>query len=564
MFPDSQRRGSCKPCRESKSQVSYDRRRQRFWEERPTNHDQCDKKKPRCTTCVSKNKPCGGYDMGHIFINVNSTGPPPVWNRSQNAQKYLVLDMASQHPESQSRYPESRASSLPPASLAYCSSEASSSVTAPAPTALPSYTAPDADPKNIPGIVELFLDLYYRRYGPDRTSTDLLTVGNECGGWRLLLPYWLGLSPILDTAIGALATVFVGTQYQDEGLTDQGRNMYLNALQMVQQALPEPESTERKDLLMTTLVMSSTEVFLSNGGGPSQLTHIEGANRLLNCAFQSMEFDEIHIFILNQGLFESITSRRRYAFSAPSYRPLIRRMYSVPRTSTNDLYFSWCEIILPLPNILSAADSVTSSARSAPSSRTSTPTPASAVLSILDDLTTLEQSVAPWCEHLKTHVPGPWTFPAAQISEDSVPFPLQFVSIEACMLYCLHWASQLLMLEARQALYSHLPLSEIPDQPAPASLPPQMTEYASLVCRSIQFCTSNTSFAATENMLLPLYIVSSYYMRQGDEDRMKWCVGAFSRIAQEQKIGYAIEKFDLEERRAYQGAYHLGGVWDEA
>ncbi|KAF2245661.1 hypothetical protein BU26DRAFT_508284 [Trematosphaeria pertusa] len=541
MLPESQRRGSCKPCRESQAQ--------------------CDKKKPRCSECVTNNKPCGGYDMGHIFINVNSTGPPPVWNRSQNAQKYLVLDMASQPTPTQEQVPVIPATSLPPTSLAFCSMGGSSSMTALAPPALPTYPVPDSDPNNIPGIVELFLDLYYRRNGLEKTSTDLLSIGNECGGWRSLLPYWLGQSPILDTAIGALAASFVGTQYEDESLIDQGRNMYLNALQMVQHALPEPDSSDRKDLLATTLVMSSTELFLSNGGGPSQLTHIEGATRLLHGAFKSMDFEEIHVYILNQGLFESISTRRRYAFSSPSWRPLIRQLYSVPRTSRNDLYFQWCETILPLPNILSAADSVTTSAAS---SRTSTPTPASAVLGILDDLTTLEQSLAPWSELLKANTPGPWTFPAAQISADSVPFPLQFVSIEVCTLFCLHWASQLLILDARHALHAHLPLSEIPEHPSPATLLPQMTEYASLICRSIQFCTQNTSFASTENMFLPLFVVASYYMRNGDEDRMKWCVGAFSRIASEQKIGYAIEKLDLTERRVNVGVYNFGGVWDEA
>lgn len=440
-------------------------------------------------------------------------------------------------------------------------------MTALAPQFFPPYPTPNVDPNNLPSIVELFLNLYYRQYSPDRISTDLLTVGNECGGWRSLLPYWLGQSPILDTAIGALATCFVGIQYEDASLMDQGRNMYLSALQMVQQALPEPNSTDRQDLLATTLVMSSIELFLSNGGGPSQLTHIEGATRLLHSAFRTMDFEELHLYILHQGLFESISTRRRYAFSSPSYRPMIRQMYSILRTNSNDLYFQWAELILPLPNILSAVDAVTSTAGS---SRAPTPTPASAVLAILDDLVALEQSIAPWHEVVKANAPGPWTFPAAQISADSVPFPLQFVSIEACTLYCLYWISQLLILEARQALYAHLPLAEIPEHPAPATLPPQMTEYASLVCRSVQFCTQSTSFASTENMFFPLYVVAGYYMRQGDEERMKWCVGAFSRISQEQKIGYAVERFSLDEslfleaRSPLHESYDLQRVWDEA
>ncbi|KAJ4289158.1 hypothetical protein N0V90_011500 [Kalmusia sp. IMI 367209] len=410
------------------------------------------------------------------------------------------------------------------------------------------------EPGNIHRLLELFLDLYYRRYGPGKTSTDPLSIGNECGGWRLLLPSWVGQSAILDTAIGALAASFIGTQYQDANLLNQAGGIYLNALQMVQKALPELDATERKYLLATTLVMSSTELFMSNGGGTSQLTHIEGATRLLNLSMENMAPEELHVYILNQGLFEAISSRRSYPCSSPSFRHLARQIHSVPRTNQNDLYFQWSERILPLPNILSHTDSVASSAG---------PTATPAVLAILDDLATLEQSITPWYELLQSNMSSPWTFPAAQVSADSVPFPLQFISIEACTNYCLYWISQLLILEARQILYKHLPLSETPNYATPAALQPRMSEYASLVCRSVQYCTQNTSFAATENMFLPLDVVSSYYMRQGDQDRMQWCVGAFARISQEQKIGFVSEKLNLDDMRVVENVFSPSGVWDE-
>lgn len=418
-------------------------------------------------------------------------------------------------------------------------------------------TLPDPDPNNIHSITELFLDLYYRRFGPDKTSSEPLQPGSECAGWRSLLPRWIGQSTILDNAIKALATCFVGTQYQDEKLIDHARNNYLSALQMVQQVLSEPDSAQRKDLLATTLVMGSIELFMSNGGGASQLTHIDGATRLLHCSFENQDFEELHIHVLNQGLFECLSGRRRYPFSSPSYRSVVRQIYSVTPTYRNDLFLQWCEIIMPLPNVLSAADSVSTTATS------STPTAPAAILSILDDLAALEQSLAPWYETLKTSMPGPWTLPTAQISPESVPFPLQFMTIEICTLYCLYWMSQLLILDARLTLALQLPLNQASEVPT-ADLPSQLAEYASLVCRSVQFCTQNNSFAASENMFLPLYVVASYYMRQGDDDRMKWCVSAFGRIAAEQKIGYAIEKLDLNEQTVTPGAGHIPTFWDDA
>jgi hypothetical protein len=492
--------------------------------------------------------------MGSIFINVNSAVPPPVWNRSQHAQKYLVLDLASQ------RFPMTSDTSLPtpvstPATLSYPSIEAlTESMTALVPPSLSAYAVPGADPNDLPGIVELFLDLYYKRHG---TCTSLLMPGNEHGGWRALLPHWLNQSPILDSAIRALATSFVGMQHQDGNLVDLGRNFYLKTLQMVQQAIPEPGST-CGDLLATTLVMASTELFLGNGGGASQLTHIEGATHLLHSTISncSGRFEELHAYILNQGLHQALSTRRPYVFSLAEYRSLAHQIYSAPRTSSNDLYFQWCETILPLPNILSAVDSLASSAATLAPMTSSTPSPASTALSILDDIITLERSISPWYKILKASTTGPWTVPAAHTTVDSVPFPLQFVSIEACTLFCIHWTSQLLILEARQSLYSHLPHSLVPEHPPLNTLLPQIAEYASLICRSVQFCTQGASYASTENMFLPLFTTAGYYKRHGDEERYQWCVGAFSKIAVEQKIGYAAEMLEVVERRVIvQEAY---------
>lgn len=483
--------------------------------------------------------------MGHIFINVNSSGPPPTWNRGQSAQKHLVLDLASQPATSPPHTLDMLAASLPSTSQ---TSGAASLGSLDAPKAMLAL----ADPANLHRLVELFLDIYLRRYGPGKTPVDPLTPGNECGGWRLLLPSWLGQSAILDTAIGGMAASFIGSQYQDVALSNHGGSMYLNALQMVQQALPDLGASERRHLLATTLVMSSTELFMSNGGGPSQLTHIEGATRLLNLSLDSMDFEEIHVYVLNQGLFEAISSRRSYSFSSPSFQPLAHQIYSVPRTNRNDLYFDWCERVLPLPNLLSIADGVASSAM---------PTSSAAISAALDDLLALEQSIAVWYEHLQSSTPGPWTLPAAQVSPDSVPFPLQFISIEACTNYALYWTTQLLTLEARQILYSRLPRSEVPDG-ASDSLQPRMSEYASLVCRSVQYCAEHTSFAAAENMFLPLDVVSGFYGRRGDHERVNWCFNAFARVSREQKLGFAPKKMGVGGGEAGERAYDADGVWD--
>jgi hypothetical protein len=463
--------------------------------------------------------------MGHIFINVNSDGPPTGWNRSQNAQKFLVLDPASQHNTSQ----QPQYAPLPAASFPSATSQYSTSM----PVPVPEFPrVPLADMNDLPGMVSCFLDLYYRRFGSDNASTDLLQPGTECGGWRSLLPQWVGQSPILDIAIGALAASFVGAQYQDSNLVNQARDMYLNALQMVQKVLPEHKSAERSDLLATTLVMSSIELFMSNGGSASQLTHIEGATRLLGCAFETPNFEELHLYILNQGLFESISTRRPYQFASPEYQNTIRLLFSVPRTNGSDLYFQWCEINLPLPNILHAVDNLS-------------PSSSQSARILLSDMATLEHNLKQWYETLRSQVPGPWTLPAAQTSPSRVPFPLHFYSIEVCTLFSLYWTTQLLLLDARYTVYNSTALSSSSPMPSASSVPAQMSEYASLICRSVQFCTLGTSFAATENMLMPLCVVVGFYKRQNDVERAGWCVGALRRISEEQRIGFAVEALGL-------------------
>ena len=465
--------------------------------------------------------------MGHIFINVNSDGPPTGWNRSQNAQKFLVLDLASQHNTSSiPPYSTVAATSFPPIHNEF-------SISTPAPV-YPSYPLPDIS--DLPAMVELFLDLYYRRFGPDKSTTDLLQPGTEYGGWRSLLPQWIGQSPILDTAIGALTSCFIGAQYRDSKMMDQAQSMYLNVIQMVQKVLPEADSS-RYDVIATTLVMGSIELFMSNGKNESQLTHVDGATRLLHCLLENRalqpELEELHIYVLIQGLFKALSTRQPYEFALPEYASLMQQLFSVPRMHGSDLYFQWCFVVLPLPNILHSVDSLSAS---------SAPPPPEVVRALLDDIAALESNIIKWHDKLLAVYPGPWTLPTAQSSPSRVPFPLHFLSIEVCALFSYYWVSQLLLLQARHSIYaSSNPHGREPSphrSSAELSLPAQIAEYASLICRSVQFCTQGTSFAATENMLWPLCLVYRFYKWQGDHERMSWCVKAVERMGEEQRISF--------------------------
>ncbi|ORY08804.1 hypothetical protein BCR34DRAFT_389004 [Clohesyomyces aquaticus] len=266
------RLGKCKGCRER--------------------NIECDKKRPRCTQCMAADTACGGYDMGSIFINVTATGPPPRW-QSQNDQKYLVLDLASQPTTAHHSHDLDLAAN-------YATYGADSTATMYSTHSHTNLSQPD--PEKLTAMTQLFVELFYGQHNPNKSYPCPFQEGTEVGCWRSLLPLWLGLSPILDAAIGALVTCFVGTQYRDVNLIDESRDLYLKALRLVQEVSPEPNASLRKDLLATSLVMSSTELFMSNGGGPSQLIHIEGAAKLLRERLAKPPFEELHIYLLNQGV----------------------------------------------------------------------------------------------------------------------------------------------------------------------------------------------------------------------------------------------------------------------
>ncbi|KAF2744405.1 hypothetical protein M011DRAFT_172541 [Sporormia fimetaria CBS 119925] len=486
MLNTNQRRGRCKPCREL--------------------HLQCDEKTPRCGACISSNKICSGYDFGTIFINMNSAAPPPMWTRSSNASKNLVIDLASQ-PSS------SKASKVPPR-----------------PESVPFMVQ---DPGQIQQLTALFVDLYYRQFDAKKASPEPMRPGAECAGWRRRVSTWTGKYTVLDTAIRALCASFTGAQYQDVGVIDQARSLYSQALQLLHFHLSQPGSSKCKDLLRTSLILGSVELFLSSGGGPNQLIHVQGATRMLHCMIEDtavQTFEEVHVSVYNQTLRYCLCLRQDFSLSAGSFASRVQQLYASYTGFRKSMYFQWCLIVSPLSTMLHWIDSTAAAAPRTP------PNP-SHVQSTLDNLRCLEQALAPWVSTLKATVTGPWAKEKASSNVYAIPFPLKFASYEACMLYCLYWTSQLLIVDAQLTLLSLLPAGHTHFSREQYQL--SASGYADLICRSVPFCTKETSYAITENIFVPLTVVARYYERQRDVDRTRWCLAAFARITEEQRIGFA-------------------------
>ena len=233
---------------------------------------QCDKQQPRCGRCVSTGRSCGGYDHSQTFINVTSNKPHPTWNRVASAQQYQFVSLRL-NSINREEPPKS------PSPIWSCSSENVSCALVASPIRQPLNLAPD----NIYGMAQLFTDLFVGDpHGPKRTPRQNMTNIKLPESWAGQIPSWVGCSKVLDTAIAALTTAFIGCRRRDTQLIHSSTASYTTALRLLRDAVARPDANDRDDLIATALVMSMIELFIPAEGGAGWQLHAEGCRMLLN------------------------------------------------------------------------------------------------------------------------------------------------------------------------------------------------------------------------------------------------------------------------------------------
>lgn len=126
---------------------------------------------------------------------------------------------------------------------------------------LPGLDGPSIMPQVCQQIVAKFIASFLPRDSIQRRSTRLTVIS-----WYEDLPYFLGRSVILDTAISALSLAFLGRKFDDMRLLNKGgklRNFVLAKLSNLR--LPAGDTTI-DDLIRVTMAMSLYEV---RGQAPS-------------------------------------------------------------------------------------------------------------------------------------------------------------------------------------------------------------------------------------------------------------------------------------------------------
>ena len=222
---------------------------------------------------------------------------------------------------------------------------------------------------------------------------------------------------------------------------------------------------------------------------------------------------------------------------------------TLPNTSRNIFFDTWCEIILPLPSILKQADDLEETFSSDPI------TNVAVIKSLLNSISEIEHDINIWRESVIATIPAPIEYahpPVPPATGEDVlenigtqydilfPNPLEFASIEVAVLHLLYWTIQLLIHSTKNQLLKHSPSEAHSKQ----LLDDKSSLFTSLICRSVHYCFSDASALSTEELLLPLYISVDYFTRTGDEEKMRWGIKLFAKLERERgfKMGVQVRK----------------------
>lgn len=373
------------------------------------------------------------------------------------------------------------------------------------------------------------------------------------GSWADQFPSWVGYSKVLDTAIASIATTFVGCRKGDAQLIRYSTASYATALRLLRSAMDRPDAKYRDDLVATALVMTLIEIFIPTETGAGWQLHVEGGCTLLTTRGPKMRnttfVNDLILIARHQGLYGALCSRKEYLFTKAEWRQVINARITNPNASRNIFFDKWCETALPIPSILKKADDLEDTFANDPVKN------GVVVESLLDSISEIEQEIITWYESVTATIPAPIEYanlptPPATGEEllekvgtqyDALfPNPLHFASVEVAILHILYWVVQLLVHDTRKQLLKHLPSGAHSKQ----LLEDQSLVFASLVCRSVHFCSSDTSTVSVEELYMPLFVCVNYYARIGDEEKMRWGVELFERFERERgfKMGMQLKK----------------------
>lgn len=333
---------------------------------------------------------------------------------------------------------------------------------------------------------------------------------------RALLPFACRSTPVADTAIFSLLTMYYGRLHGNSGLVDLARSSYTVALGELGRYLPQATS-KNPDITSVLLCASVALSFFENickvsAFGPAHMTHLEGSLQLLQTCGQAVVRDSPALKLLLGGLrtsavYASIQRRQPGFLSEPEWNGLFHR--GSEATARDRLI----AIAFEIPKLLEAVDTARLSADN--SSKFS-----ERIEALLDDIRQVQEKLQSWMEDLDRSIEGELFWPSSQpligrkqqIDAECQPKhrsslqQLSFISGTVAGLLVHYWSFQLELLTAEQML-QQLPHTT-PIRHATKSTRHSADEVAQLIMESQPYLAS--CFEGVICLELPMESVRRY------------------------------------------------------
>lgn len=147
-------------------------------------------------------------------------------------------------------------------------------------TSVINFYIPPREVRNGPSYQLQFLSLFLTSYMPQGEDSTVPTSGKmPLIVWPHRLPGMLGRSSVVDSAVNAMVTSYLGVARQDTRLMKESLPLYTVAIRNVYNATMKAHHLVAEDILSAIMAMTMFEMFLSTTTG--WMSHVQGGAALL-------------------------------------------------------------------------------------------------------------------------------------------------------------------------------------------------------------------------------------------------------------------------------------------
>lgn len=232
--------------------------------------------RPQCGRCASAKQACGGYDDSTVFIHAFQQHPRRTWKKRKPV-KALRRNVTGvfQETENTCRQQQHGQSAIVQHGSYFTDRRATTGVVSLSQTIISQY------PTRVLGFSQTFVRLFYsstrRPNGACSETTSLYLAGTFASD----IPSWTGHSKLLDTAILALATAYIGNREDDALLSKACIPIYSRALGFFGKAIAKTKTKDIDGMMAASLVMGLVELFIRAESSTGYQPHVDGGSQLL-------------------------------------------------------------------------------------------------------------------------------------------------------------------------------------------------------------------------------------------------------------------------------------------